>query len=90
MKIPRIPRDQSDNQNVNFINYNEQYIFEYGSSDDKYIAMIEQNKPNTIESQNMKQTFGNTDCNLLLDSASRGTIINRTLAKQKMFNVLQA
>ena len=34
--------------------------------------------------------IGNTDCNLLLDSGSGCNIINMSLAKEIMFNFMQA
>ena len=80
----------SENQNVNYINYNEHFISEYDSSDDNYVAMVE--NPNTppIALQNMTITIGNTDWHLLLESGSGCTIINMSLAKEIMFNCMQA
>ena len=36
----------SGDQNVNIINYNEQYDSQYDSSDNNYVAMLEQNDQN--------------------------------------------
>ena len=82
--------EQSESQNVNFINYNEQYNSEYDSSDDKYVAMVEHLNISPITLQNMTTTIGNIDCQLLLDSGSGCTNINMSLAKQIMFNCIQA
>ena len=43
--------DNSDNQKVNVINYNEKYDSQYDSSDNNYVAMLEQNSSNTIKPQ---------------------------------------
>ena len=81
--------EQSDNQNVNFINYNEQFYSEYDSSADNYIAMIEHINQIPIAMQNLTITIGNTDCYLLLDSDSGCTIINISLARQIKFDCIQ-
>ena len=63
-------RDISDNQNVNSTNYNEKYTFEYDSSEDNYVAMIEQNTSTTIAPQNMNKIISNIDCNLVFKFGS--------------------
>ena len=82
--------EESENQNLNFINYNEQYNSEYDSSDDNYFAIREHINPNPIALQSMTITIGNTNCHLLLNSGSGCTIISMSLAKQLMFNCIQA
>ena len=69
-----------ENQKVNYINYNEQFISDYDSSDDSYVATVENVRSPPIALQNMTITIGNTDCHLLLDSGSGCTIINMSLA----------
>ena len=81
---------KSESQNVNFINYNEQYNSEYDSSHDNYVAMVEPIISNAITLQNMTIKIGNAYCHLLVDSGSGCTIINMSLAKQIMFNCIQA
>ena len=54
--------DQSDNQNVNFFNYIEQYTSEYDSLDDSYVAMIYQLISAKIVPQNMNIIISNTLC----------------------------
>ena len=51
--------DQSDNQNENFINYNEQYNSEHDSSDDNYIAMDD----NYITNESYPNRFAKLDYN---------------------------
>ena len=63
--------DTTENQNVNFINYNEQYDSHYDSSDNNYVAMLKQNNSKTIASQIMNMTICNTDCNLLLNCTTQ-------------------
>ena len=82
--------EQLESQNVNFINFNEQYNSEYDSSDDSYVAMVENLNIPQIALQNITITIGNTNRHLLLDSASGCTIINMSLAKEIMFNCMQA
>ena len=81
---------QSENQNVNYINYKELFISDYGSSDDNYFAMLESFNAPPIALQNMTITIENRDCHLLFDSGSVCTIINMSLVKQIMFNCMQA
>ena len=45
--------EQSGSQNVILINYNEQYNFEYDSSDDNCVAMVEPPNSTKIALQNM-------------------------------------
>ena len=71
----------SENQNVNYINYNEQFHSDYDSSDDNYVATVENVNTSPIALQNMTITIGNTDCHLLLDSGSGCSIINMSLAR---------
>ena len=75
--------------NVNYINYNEQFISDYDSSDDNYVATVENVRSPQIALQNMTITMGNTDCHLLLDSGSGCTIINISLAREIMYNCAQ-
>ena len=82
--------ENSESQNVNFINYNEQYSSEYDFSDDNYVAMVEPPNSTPIALQNLTITTGNTDCSLLLDSRSGCTIINLSLAMQIMINCIEA
>ena len=82
--------EKSEGQNVNFINYNEQYNTEYDFLDDNYVAMVVPLNSTPIALQNLTITTGNTDCYLLLDSRSGCTIINLSLAKQIMINCIEA
>ena len=76
-----------ENQNVNYINYNEQ--FNSDSSDDNYVATLENVRSPSVLLQNMTITIGNRDCNLLLDSSSGCTIINISHARE-MYNCAQS
>ena len=78
------------NQNVNYINYNEQFISDYDSSDDNYVATVENVRSPPIALPNMTITIGNTDCHLLLNSGSGCTIINMSLAREMMYNCAQS
>ena len=80
----------SENQNVNYINYNERFNSDYDSSGDNYVAAIENISTPPIVLQNMTITIGNTDCHLLLDSGSGCTVINMSLAREIMFNCAQS
>ena len=60
-----------ENQNVNYIIYNEQFNSDYESSDGNYVATVENVSSQPMALQNMKITIGNTDCHLILDSGSR-------------------
>ena len=80
----------SENQNVNYINYNEQFNSDYDSSDDNYVATVENVSTLPTALQNMTITIGNTDCYLLLDSGSGCTIINMSLAREIMLNCAQS
>ena len=51
----------SENQNVNFISYNEQFNSDYDSSDNNYVATVESINTPPIALQNMTITIGNTD-----------------------------
>ena len=85
--------DQStsqENQNVSYINYNEQFISDYDSSDDNYVATVENVRSPPIALQNMRITIGNTDCHLLLNSGSGCTIINMSLAREIIYNCAQS
>ena len=79
-----------ENQNVKYINYNEQFNSNYDSSDDNYVATVENVRSPPIALQNMKITIGNTDCHLLLDSGSGCTIINMMLTREIMYNCAQS
>ena len=74
---------QSENQNVNYINHNEHFSSDYGSSDGNYVAMVENFNTPPIALQNMTITIGNADCHLLLDFGSGCTIINMSLANEQ-------
>ena len=52
--------------------------------------MLEQNKSNKITPENINIKYGNTECNLLLDSGSGCIIINLSRAKNIMYNCEQA
>ena len=79
-----------ENQNVNYINYNEQFISDYDSSDNNYAATVENVRSPRIALQNMTITIGNTDCHLLPDSGIGCTIIKMSLAREKMYNCAQS
>ena len=53
--------EQSESQNVNFLNYNEQYNSEYDSSDDNYVAVVENLNTPPIALQNITTPIGHTD-----------------------------
>ena len=87
------PSDQnthSENQNVNYINYKGQFNSDYDSSDDNYVATVENINTPPIALQIMTITIGKTDCDLLLDSGIGCTIINKSLAREIMFNCAQS
>ena len=52
--------------------------------------MVENLNTPPIAMQNMTITIEKTDCHLLLDSGSGCTIINMSLAREIMFNCMQA
>ena len=52
--------------------------------------MVESINTTPTALQNMTIKNGNTNCHLLLDSGSGCTIINMSLAKEKMFNCAQS
>ena len=79
-----------ESQNFNYINYNEQINSDYDSSDDNYVATVENINSPQAALKNMMITIGNTDCDLLLDSGSGCTIINMSLAKKIMYNCPQS
>ena len=79
-----------EGQNVNYINYNEQINSDYDSSDDNYVATVENVNSPQAALKNMMITIGNTDCDLLLDSSSGCTIINMSFAKEIMYNCPQS
>ena len=80
----------SGNQKVNYINYNEQFHSDYDSSDDNYVATVQNVNTSPIALQNMTTTIENTDCHLLLDSGSGCTIINTSLTREIMLNCEQS
>ena len=80
----------SENQNVNYINYKEQFNSDYDSSDDNYVATVENNSTPSIALENMTITIGNTDFHFLLDSGSCCTIIKMSLARETMLNCAQS
>ena len=61
---------------------------EYDSSDDIYVAVLEQNNTNKIAPQNMNIPIGITEYNLLVDSGSGLTVIKLSLAKDIMYNCI--
>ena len=77
----------SENQNINYINYNEQFNSNYDSSDENYVATVENISTPPIALQNLTITIGNTDFHLLLDSGSGCTIINRSEKKPTQIKV---
>ena len=79
-----------ESQNVNYINNNEQINSDYDSSDDNYVATVENVNSPQLALKTMTITIGNTDCDLLLDSGSCSTIINMSLAKEILFNCPQS
>ena len=79
-----------ENQNVNYINFNEQFNSDYDSSDDNYVATVENVRSPPIALQSMTITIGNTDCHLLRNSDSGCTIINMWLAREIMYNCAQS
>ena len=83
-------KTSQENQNVNYINYNEQFSSDYDSSDDNYVAAVENVRSPPIALQKMTITIGNTDCHLLLNSGSDCTIINMSLAREIMYNCAQS
>ena len=80
----------SENQNVNYLNYNEQFHSDYDSSNDNYVATVENVSTPPVALQDMTITIGNLDCHLLLDSGSVCTIINMSLAREIMLNCAQS
>ena len=77
-----------ESQNVNYINYNEQINSDYDSSDDNYVATVENVNSLQAALKNMMITIGNTDCDLLLDSGC--SIIIMSLAKEIIYNCPQS
>ena len=75
-----------ENQNVNYINYNKQINSDYDSSDNNYVATVENISLPQIALKNISITIANTDCDLLLDSGSGCTIINLSI----MYNCPQS
>ena len=75
-----------ESQNDNNISYNEQINSDYDSSDDNYVATVE----NVSSLKNITITIGNTDCDLLLDSGCGCTIINMSLAREIIKNCTQS
>ena len=80
----------SENQNVIYLNYNEQFNSDFDSSDENYVATVENISTPPIALQSMTRTIGYTDCHLLLDSGSGCTIINMSLAREPMLNCAQS
>ena len=80
----------SENQIVSLINYNEQFHSDNDSSDDNYVATVENVDTSSIALPNRTTTIGNTDCHLQLDSGSGCTIINMSLAREIMLNCAQS
>ena len=80
----------SENENVNYTNHNEEFNSDYDSSDNNYVATVENISTPPIALQNMTITIDNTDCYLLLNSGSDCTIINMSLARKIMLNCAQS
>ena len=87
---PTEQNTHSENENVNYINCNEQFNFDYDSSDDNYVATVESINTPPIALQNMMITIGNIGCHLLLDCGSGCTIINMSPTKEIMLNCAQS
>ena len=83
-------KSNQESQNVNYINYNEQINSDYDSSDDNYVATVENVSSPQLALKNVSITIGKTDCDLLLDSGSGCTIINMSLTKEIMYNCPQS
>ena len=83
-------KTNQENQNVNYIIYNEQFNSDHDSSDDNYVATVENVRSPPIALQNMTITICNTGCHLLLNSGSGCTIINMSLAREIMYNCAQS
>ena len=79
-----------ESQNVNYTIYNAQINSDYDSSDDKYVATVENINSPQAALKNMMIKIGNTDCDLLLDSGSGCTFINMSLAKEIMYTCPQS
>ena len=79
-----------ESQNVNYIYYNEQINSDYDSSDDNYVATVENMSSPNLALKNLSLKIGNTNCDLLLDSGSGCTIINIPLAREIMLNCAQS
>ena len=79
-----------ESQKINYINYNEKINSDYNSSDDSYVATVENVNSPQVALKNMTITIGNTDCDLLLDSGSGCTIIKMSLAKEITYNCPQS
>ena len=73
-----------ENQSVNYINFKDQFISDYDSSDDNYVASVENVRSPPIALQNMTITIGNSDCHLLLNSDIGCTIINMQFARDNV------
>ena len=80
----------SENQNVNYINCNEEFNSDYDSSDNNYFATVENMSTPTIALQNMTITIGKKDCHLLLNFGSGCNIINMSLAREIVLNCAQS
>ena len=83
-------KTHSENQKVNYTNYNEQFNSDYDSLGNNYLATVENISTPPIALQNMTITIVNTDCHLHLDSGSGCTIINISLAREIMLNCAQS
>ena len=79
-----------ESQNVNYINYDEHINSDYDSSDDNYVATVENMSSPSSALKNLSLTIGNTNFDLLLDSGSGCTIISMSLAKEIMLNCAQS
>ena len=75
-----------ESQNVSYTNYNEQLSSDYESSDENYVATVENISSPNIALKNLSITNGKTNCDLFLDSGSGCTIINISLAREILYN----
>ena len=94
--INNVETETSTGQNTNSENQSVQnklsstLYYDYDSSDDNYVAMVESTNTLPVALQNLTIKIDNTDCHLLLDSGSGCTIINMFFSREIMFNCAQS
>ena len=74
----------SENKNVNYLNYNEQFHSDYNSSDDNFVATVENVNTSPIALQDMTITIVNTDCHLQTvkkDQSIKIALVSKNLNK---------